>query len=48
MRTWWIVKDTFRDCFMVLSDFVGPFYDNAIGPYWSYKEAMNVLHVWSK
>jgi len=48
MRTWWIVKDTLRDCMLIFSDFAGPQFKNAIGPYWNYKEAMNVLYAWSK
>ena len=46
MRTWWIVRYGSR--IMVLSDISAENFDNALGPYWSYKDAMNVLRVWSK
>ena len=47
MRTWWIVKDHFglttwpSDSFTRLPK-------EAVGPYWSYKDAMAMLYFWSK
>jgi len=47
MKTWWIVKvHGYNPIITVVN--LGQFYQNAIGPYFSYKEAMQVLHRWSK
>ena len=52
MRTWWIVKrGPGLEVEMWLPGWLRLFRlapKCAIGPYFSYKEAMNVLHVWSK
>jgi len=53
MRTWWIVK-TLRGRGQDITSTPGPWVKqghlptSAIGPFWTYKEAMEVLHVWTK
>jgi len=53
MRTWWIVRAkqgleivTTHPGWEKLAWWVAP--KSAIGPFWSYKEAMHVLCVWSR
>ena len=50
MRTYYIIKDKRFNCPTIVEG--GWQRINkwlcSIGPYFSYKEAMNVLHVWSK
>ena len=47
MLTWWIVRVNGYNPIITVSN-LGHLYRSAIGPYFTYKEAMNVLHIWSK
>jgi len=53
MRTWWIAKLTGSiNIVMLPAGCLAQFYTKhayktAIGPYWSYREAMAVLYRWS-
>lgn len=46
MRTWYIIK--FDGSPIIVEGAPYWILDSAIGPFWSYKEAMEVLHVWTK
>jgi len=48
MRTWWIIR--IRNVPVILSDIYKEQGEqkSAIGPYWTYKEAMGMLFRWSK
>ena len=45
MRTWWIVKSIIG---LTIVEWVPNGWKCSTGPYFSYKEAMAVLHHWSK
>jgi len=44
MRTWWIVRNDYGKAVVV--DF--SYAHSTIGPYFSYTEAMGMLHFWMK
>ena len=54
MRTWWIIRVRGKvEIYAIPAGWLRnlstvPPHSTSIGPYFSYKEAMNVLHVWSK
>ena len=46
METWWIAKGSYGPgIFKHLPDWVRK---SAVGPYWSYKDALDVLYFWRK
>jgi len=46
MRTLWIIKTLKGEVFITENH--PEYYKNAIGPFWTYKEAMQCLYKWTK